>query len=186
MKKILQLKTYNLKPSKGFTLTEFIVYTGIFAFVILFLAQLLIALLSSNARGRAREAVITNGITAIAAIELEIKHAVAVYEPTSDFDTSSGQLSLVTDYDLPSGETLGYVDIYLSDDGRLCIKKEISGISCITSDEIDVVALDFNIINPTIGSRGAQTIITLEYRTPDLDNRAQFKIQSSATVRDYQ
>ena len=174
-----------VNKNSGFTIVEFIVYTAIFALVILFLTQLLIGLLAANVRGRAREATITNAITAVNAIDHEIRHAQALYLPTSDFTSSVGQLSLVTSDNLPAGETAIFVDIYVSADGRLCIKREVGGVVCVTSAEVNVTGLDFNRIQPGTGTEGAQTIITLEYQTNDADNRVQWSLQSSTHVRNY-
>lgn len=169
----------------GFTMVEFIVYTAMFALVVMFLIQLLLGVLSANARGKSREAVITNALLAVTRIDFEIRHAETVYDPTSDFVSSMGQLSLVRSFNLPANEVETYVDIYVSDDKRLCIKDEVSGIVCVTSNEVEVVGLDFNRIQPSAGPDGVQTIVTLEYKTSDTDNRAQFSIQSSAHIRNY-
>lgn len=173
-------------PQSGFTLVELIIYMGIFGIVIIFLSQFIISALLANAHGNAREAAINNAVVAINAIDFEVRHADALYEPTSAFG-ADGQLSLITSTNLPAGEPTGYVDIYVSDDERLCIKKDRLGVVCVTSDAVRVTSLQFTIIDPPTNERqGVQTLITVEYNTTDVDNKASFSLQSSSNVRGYE
>jgi len=171
---------------RGFTLMEFVVYTAIFAIIVVLLVQLIVSVVVSNTRGKAREAVINNAVAAVNAIDLEIRHAQAIYDPTSNFTSSPGQLGLVSIHDLPDDESIAFIDIYINSDQHLCIKKESTGNLCVTSDEVNVTALNFTKID-LAGDLpdGIQTKITVEYVTNDADQRVSFDLQSSSNVRAY-
>jgi len=176
----------NLQPSRGFTLIEFIIYIAIFSLMTLFLFEFLFGILSNQARGIAREAVINNANKAISAVDFEIRHAMRIYDPTSDFISTSGQLSLVTILSLPARETETYLDIYVNSNQQLCIKRELSGANCITSNDVKVTSLDFQKALLADGTEsGVQTIITIEYDTIDTDTKAPFTLQSFSRLRSY-
>lgn len=174
------------RKSKGFSLIEFVIYTAIIALVILFLFEFLTGIVINQSRAKAREAVITNATTAINVIDFEIRHANAIYDATSTFGVSPGQLSLNTTQNLPNDETGTYVDIYLDSNQRLCIKRESVGAQCVTSDKVNIIRLQF--IKTTLqggAEGGVQTNITVEYDTNDADLNALFTLQSFARLRSY-
>ena len=190
--------TYNIKhkasfkfqvsgfKSRGFSLIEFVIYTGIIALVVLFLFEFLVGIVSNQSRGSAREAVITNAVTAINSIDFEVRNASYIYDATSVFGSSPGQLSLSTTQNLPEGETQTYVDLFVSMDQKLCIKRETSGVECITSDKVNVTNLQFTkVILTNAEESGIQTNITVEYDTNDSDLVTPFTLQSFARLRNY-
>jgi len=172
------------RGERGFTLIEFIVYTAIVSLIILFLFEFLTGIIVNQSKTRLREAVITNATIAINAIDSEIRHAGAVYSVTSAFGTSPVQLSLVTAKNLPNQETESYVDIFLDSDSRLCIKREIAGVQCVSSDRIKITNLQFNKASLSSGEdSGVQTILTVEYNTENPDLANTFTLQSFARLR---
>ena len=170
--------------NKGFTLIEFIVYMALFMIVIVFLFRVLIGGLDSQGRSKAKEAVITDAIAAVNAIDFEIRNGVDIYDSTSDYTSDPGQISVLTKQDFVSGEKNAYVDIFVNSDSRLCIRKERTGIRCITSDETVVTSLDFDEVVLTDDTEdGIKTIITLEYDTPIEDNRVPYTLESFTQIR---
>jgi hypothetical protein len=170
----------------GFTLVELVIYTGILGLILVFLSQFIVNALLANAHGNAREATINNAVVAVNAIDFAVRHADALYEPTSVFG-AGGQLSLVTSVNVVTGERVGYVDIYISDDERLCIKKDYTGVVCVTSDAVRVTNVQFTNIDPPVsGHQGVQTLITLEYKSTNPDIKTPFSLQSSSNVRGYE
>ncbi|MEX0870092.1 MAG: prepilin-type N-terminal cleavage/methylation domain-containing protein [Candidatus Spechtbacterales bacterium] len=169
----------------GFTLLELIVYTAIFSFVILALFQFLASILVSQARGGARDTVISNTINAVNLIDYEIRHSEGVYNPTSEFGTTSGQLSLVTRNDLPPAEDEAYVDIYVNSSGKLCMKKEISGVRCIMSGDVTVTKLEFTQILKNGEPEGVRTSVEIEYTIPREPRRESFELNSFSKPRSY-
>ncbi|MEX2145291.1 MAG: type II secretion system protein [Candidatus Spechtbacterales bacterium] len=171
------------KKKSGFTLIEFIIYIAIFAFVVLFLVQFLIGILSSQVRTKAREEVINNAVIAINRIDFETRHAGRVYDATSVFSSDNGQLGLVTPNNPSQGEQETYVDIFLSADGRLCTKREASGIMCFTSEKVVVTVLRFEKIETE--PEGAKITITVEYNTAIEENKVPYTLETSMKVRGY-
>lgn len=175
-----------MKLKNGFTLIEFIVYIAIFALMTLFLFEFLFGILSNQARGIAREAVINNANKAVSAINFEIRHAIRIYDSTSDFASTNGQLGLVTTLSLGSEEVETYLDIYINSSQQLCIKRELSGVNCFTSLDVKVTSLDFRKALLADGTEsGVQTIITIEYDTANIDTKAPFTLQSFSRLRRY-
>ena len=172
-------------PEKGFSLIELVVYIGLFSLVILFLFQFIFNLLSVNTQSKAFEALINNSLQTLNAIDAEIRNASALYEPTSTFGSADSQLSLVVPNDSDSGPSELYSDIYISEDDRVCIKRDTSGVSCVSSEEIEVVSLTFNKIAPEGGKHGAQVILVMQNKTNNSEDRVLFTLQSSAQVRAY-
>ncbi|MDX1607847.1 MAG: hypothetical protein R3251_01430 [Candidatus Spechtbacterales bacterium] len=170
--------------SQGFTLIEFIVYTTLLAIVVIFLFRVLIGGLDSQGRGKAKEAVITDAISAINAIDFEIRHAYDIYDSTSDFASNPGQLSLLTRQEFVTGEREAYLDIFLNSEGSLCIKREKTGVKCITSDRTIITSLDFDEVVLTDDTEnGVKTTITVEYDTTIEDNKVPFTIESFSQLR---
>jgi|SRR3989344_590171 len=167
----------------GFTIIEFIIYIALFAFVMLFLVQFLIGILESQVQTKAREEVINNAVSAINRIDFEVRHSARVYDPTSVFSSDNGQLSLATRKDPGIEETETYVDIFLNDEGRLCTKREVSGIVCFTSEQVVVTALRFEKVEAD--PEGAKVTITLEYNTEMQENKAPYTLETSVQTRGY-
>lgn len=182
-------KSVNIKikdNSLGFSLIELIVYMALLTIVIMFLFQFLISVLSSESRGSAREEVISNTTIAINAIDSEIRHGESIYDPTSDFVSDPGQLSMLSKKDRVAGEADAYVDIFVNSTGRLCIKKETSGTQCVTSENVVVTSLDFNKIELADSTEdGVRTSITLEYNTQDTDGKLPYSLESFSQLRNY-
>lgn len=169
---------------KGFTLIEFVVYTALFGLIIVFLFQFMLSVVSHQGRGKIREAVISNTTHVANTIDSEIRRAYGIYDPVSQFGVSGGHLSLATRGSLPSGESETYTDIYLSSDNKVCVKKESTGVVCITTPDVVVTQLEFQKITLSDGSEsGIQTKLTIEYDTPDTDKKAPMSIQTFTRLR---
>jgi type II secretory pathway component PulJ len=123
---------------RGFTLIEAVIYIAIFTIIIAMTTAFFLSTFRSAARLRADGAVITNIVVALKAIELEIRHADAVYTPTSAFDSNAGQLSLRTPRLAPQDHPFAYVDFYL-DHGVLYEKRDDSSDAIpLTSGDVTV------------------------------------------------
>ncbi|MEX2008216.1 MAG: prepilin-type N-terminal cleavage/methylation domain-containing protein [Candidatus Spechtbacterales bacterium] len=182
----LKANSSKLTAHQGFTLVELIVYIGILGIILVFLSQFLVSTLRANSQGKAREAVITNAVQAVNAIDFEIRNAEDIYLPTSQFG-EDGQVSLVTNTDFLEKGTSGFADIFISEDGRLCIKRDPIGTSCVTSSEVVVTDISFTLIHPGTSQRaGIQTNITVEYDTQSEAFKLPFTLQTSSHVRSYE
>lgn len=136
-------------PQHGITLVEVIVYVALLAIVSTTLLSFGIQILKVNSRTQKRSQVLASTWIATDAITNAIRHADALYTPTSVFTTSPGQLSLVTKEDLPTDETTTYVDFYL-DNNRLYRKQEGVAAQAITPEQLKITNLVFT--NMTTGS----------------------------------
>lgn len=170
--------------NKGFTLVELIVYVALFVIILILIFQFTLSLIDSTARASAKEEVQVNAAAIIRTFGFETRHAQAVYTPTSDFVGDPGQLSLVTTRNLPPDETETYTDIYLYN-GRLCVKREVTGASCRTSEKVEITSLQFTEITQPGGQESVQMLATLRYRSPRSSYYFEEIIQTSARLRNY-
>jgi type II secretory pathway component PulJ len=176
---------HHIQKRNGFTLMEILVYISLFSLIMVFLVQFLSAILQENVEDTAREEVEASLLTAINIIDSEVRNATDIYLPTSTFSSHPGQLSLTTVRSLPADEQITYVDFFISDDERLCIRRDTSTAECLTSPRLRVTNLQFIRLIPSEGSQSIQTKLTLEYRSSKADLRAPSSIQSTANLRAY-
>lgn len=172
-----------LKSGAGFTLTELLVYIALFSIIVVAVTQSVLVVLDYNTKDRSQELVLTSAIQAIDSIRLQARSAREVYAPTSVFSSHPGQLSLVTTSNTPEGEDETYVDFFVSDDERLCIKKEEQEHRCVTSPDVRVTNLHFIHLAPTGGPEAVQTLLTLKYRSSRPELQASYTIQSTDVIR---
>ena len=126
--------------SKGFTLIELIVYVAVFAILITTITLFAIAFIKTTAKNRIKKEVVLGAYSAINSIIYEIKRANNIYTPTSVFNNISGQLSLETSQDLPSGEEITYLDFYLDSDNKLYIKREGQNSQLLISENLKIIS----------------------------------------------
>lgn len=129
---------------KGLTLIELVIYAAAFILVTTILTLFIFNLIKTQAKARINKEVLDNSERAIEIMLLEIKHAKNVYFPTSLFGSHPGQLSLETTRNLPAGEKTTYLDFYLDENDRLCLKREGAEPEVLTSENIKITNLVFN------------------------------------------
>jgi len=169
---------------RGFTLIELLVYTAVLALVLTLSVQFALGVLEASAKSAAKEEVQVNAASILQAFDFEIRHAQAVYPPTSDFVGDPGQLSLVSTINLQPNETVSYVDIYV-DDGKFCIKRESLGVSCLTPGGVEVTSLIFTRIVQPAGAESVQMRFSIRNRIPKVEYQFEESIQTSARLRSY-
>jgi len=123
---------------KGFTLIEMVVYAALLVLIVGAISVLLFGTLKSHAKTRVTRDVMHNITLAVDAVFLEVKEAEDIYDST----TSTDQLSLVTTKNIPTGETVTYVDFFICDT-RLCIKRENQSPIALTSESVEIRSLEF-------------------------------------------
>jgi type II secretory pathway pseudopilin PulG len=129
---------------KGFTLIELIIYVATLAMVITLLTLFVFNLIKVQAKIRIGKEVSENSQRAMEIILWEIRHAQGVYPPTSFFDSHPGQLSLETTKNTPPGEETTYLDFYLDENDRLCLKREGAEAEPLVSENVKINNLVFN------------------------------------------
>lgn len=169
---------------RGFTLIELLVYTAVLSLILTLSAQFALGVVEASAKSVAKERVQANAANILQAFDSEVRHAQALYTPTSDFVSDPGQLSLVTSRNLPSEETRSYVDIYV-DSGRLCMKRELTGLSCVSSSEVEITSLIFTRISQAGGVESARMRVTLRNISPKAGYQFPQIVQTSARLRPY-
>jgi len=174
------MKNYRNKQF-GFTLMEIMVFLAIFSVVIVSVLSFFMWTSRSYYKINAAQEVLTNISRAMNVITNEIKLANDIYGPT----TANNQLSLVTDNELPVGESSTYVDIF-NCDGRICLKREGAPPVAITSNEVVVETLSFTQI-ATTSVPSIEIVVKLKYNTdsPRPDYQSSMQANSVASLRDY-
>ncbi len=172
------------KASSGFTLIESVVYIGILSLVslvaVVFVSQILN--ITEGAR-RTRESV-DNAHRVMEVITQEIRHAKSVYPSTSSFDISTGQLSLETTRDVPTGENTTFVDFYLDNNG-VYIKREGQTQALLTSQKVKITNLTFSDLNGSNGRDAIRISVTAEYNSAVIGPKNAVSLTSTATLRSY-
>lgn len=171
---------------KGFTLVEILVYIAVLSIVVLAVSGFFLWIVRSDGKARAVWEVSDNARRVTEILALEIKEAKNIYTPTSVFSTSSGQLSLETEKYLPQGETETYIDFFLCEK-RLCLKKEGQGPVALTSEQVEVNNLEFNLIAATSTAPSVRINLKIDYKNPaeNPEYQASFNTTTTISVRSY-
>lgn len=168
------LRASRFKFSKGFTLIELIVYVAILGLISIFIADNLSQIVFAFNKARAEREVINNARISIETITKEIQEASLVYAPSSVFNSTTSQISLLTTNSPSAGHSEGYADIY-TDNGRLYLKKEGSSALAITSNRVTVTQFRAEHIIQALNREDIKIILTVIYNTTSA------KLASSAT-----
>jgi type II secretory pathway pseudopilin PulG len=147
--------------TNGFTFIEILIYTGLLAVIMFTLTTFATRVIRQNAHTQLTSQVLDNARGAMEAITREIRQSTGVYAPTSTFDTFPGQLSLSTTQSLPADEEVTYVDFYI-DDERLYRKREGTPAELVTSEQVRVTNLTFDLLNESSATPAIQITLTVE------------------------
>ena len=169
---------------KGFTLMELLIYVALFSLIVSLVFRFSLSLIDTTVRANAKEEVQVNAASLLKLFDFEVRGATEVYDSTSDFTGNPGQLSLVTTRGLPPYATETYIDIYL-DDGRLCTKHELTGVTCHTSEKVEVTSLEFEKITQSGGAESVQIKATLQFRSQRTEYQNEEIIQTSVRLQSY-
>lgn len=174
-----------LSKDQGFTLIEVLIYAALLVIVGVAVSSFFIQITNVVETSRRSREALDNARRSMNVIAQEIRHAEAVYTPTSAFAPSDpGQLSLETSRDLPADENATYVDFYV-DDERIYIKRESQGAQLITSEKVKVTQLTFTHLNGSSGTEAVQINLTIEYADPIRGATTPVSLVSTASPRSY-
>ena len=176
----------SFKKGAGFTLMEALIYIGVLAIVVLAVSSFLVWITRSNTKVRAMRETLDSARQAMEIMSHEIKEAKSIYNPTSIFSTSTGQISLETTKYLPEGENGTYIDFFLCEK-RLCLKKEGQNPIALTSDNVEVKSLEFNQVATTSTIPSIQIALRIDYKAPAerAEYQASVKLISTVSLRSY-
>lgn len=167
---------------KGFTLMELLIYSALVALIITFSVVFAISIVKETAKSSIKEEIQRNAASILRAFDFETHHSSAIYVPSSDFLGNPGRLSLISERILPSGERAAYLDMYV-DAGAFCLKRELTGVSCITSSNIETTSLSFTRIVQAGGQESVRMRVTLRYIHPNIEFQFPLTVQTSARLR---
>lgn len=175
----------NLHGSSGFTLTELVLYVFLLSIVMVAVIQVVLVVLEANVKSGTREEVLSDSLLAMEALRNEIRQAEWIYTPTSVFGSHPGQLSLVTTKLAPSGENTSFIDFFISDDERLCTRRDGGATQCLTSLAVRVTDLRFVRLATAVGPEAVETYLTVEARSSRAELLSTYSTQSSDVIRSY-
>lgn len=169
---------------RGFTLIELLVYVALLSIILTLAVGFLLSVIESTARMDAKEEVQKNAAAIIRAFDYAARQSSAIYGPTSDFVSDPGQISLVSSINLAPDENESYVDMYL-DNGRFCVKWELTGVECVTSTRIEVTSLRFTRIDQGSNIESVQIMATLRFDSPRTEYYFTETVETSVRLRGY-
>lgn len=173
-----------MNKNKGFTLIELIIYVTVFAIITTVITLFTLNFINAYTKIKITKEVSENSQIAMETIISEIRHAKNVYTPTSYFDSHPGQLTLETEKDFPTGEESSYVDFYLDENNRLCVKREGQEAEPLTSENIEIKNLIFNyLINNNIESIRIELLAVYRDKSDKITHQATTTIISTANLR---
>ena len=168
--------------NRGFTLTEMIVYVGLFSVILVITVSFILDVLGVYGKVQTKKAVVNEGESALNAMLKEIETSQSVYTPTSVFGSASGALALKTAHNIPSDETYGFTDIYL-DNGKVWLKREGQSSLSLTSDRLLATALTFAHLDAGTNYESVKITINLESRFGKGNLKSTASFTSTATPR---
>ncbi len=167
--------------TRGFTLTELIVYIAIFVILITTVTLFAMAFIKATTKSRIKKEVVSGTYSAMKTMVYEIKRANSVYTPTSVFDSHPGQLSLETSQELPEGEQITHLDFYLDGEEnhkRLYLKRESQNPQLLISKNLKVTNLEFEYL-----ASASRIDLTLEYDTFAPEYQYSYSLSSGGSIR---
>jgi len=168
----------------GFTLIELIIYAAVFAIMAIILTLFVFNLIGVQAKIKISKEVSENSQRAMEIMLQEIRNAQGVYTTTSAFKSHPGQLSLITTRDTPTGEQTTYIDFYLDNNNRLCLKREGAEGKAMVSENIKINNLVFNYLT-TNSAKSIRIELSATYIQPSPKSayQATTTLISSANLR---
>ncbi|MEA3398171.1 MAG: prepilin-type N-terminal cleavage/methylation domain-containing protein [Patescibacteria group bacterium] len=127
--------------NKGFSLIELIIYIAILIIIVSTVFSFLFWVIRVNKKINSSQELLSGVQRALNILNRDISSAADIYTPTS----SSTQLSLITNYNTPSGEEITFIDFFQCGDS-LCRKREGQNPEKIMPESITLTSLNFTLI----------------------------------------
>ena len=170
--------------SRGFTLIEVLIYATLFVIIGTVVSAYFLQITNiAETTRRSRES-LDNARRVMNVITQEIRHAEAVYTPTSSvLGSHPGQLSLETTRDLPTDENTTYVDFYL-DDAGVYVKRENQTEELISSEKVQITNFTFTHLSGG-SSNAVQVSLTVRYSDAFTGPATPVTLTQTASLRSY-
>lgn len=168
--------------NNGFTLPEVLIYSAILAITVGVIVTFVNQMLGVNETTRRVRESTDNARRVLDTIAQEVRHSSSVYDQTSVFGSSPGQLSLETTRDLPADENSTYVDFYV-DNQALYMKREGQNAQLITSEKVKITSLTFTNLNGSSSRPAVRIVVTVEYNNPISGPKNSVTMTTTAVLR---
>jgi len=164
----------------GISLIETVVYVGLVGLLTVFITNSLIQVVGTYQRARAEREVVSNARLIMETLTKHISYSQEIYNPTSKFATSTGQISLITQLNTTPEHTTTYMDFW-TDGSRLLMREEGKATSTLSS--ADVTITQFR-VEEIFQGLGRQTVrITLGVSSTVLPSVASTTLNATAALR---
>lgn len=174
------VKGQRLNVQHGFTLVEMVVYVGILTLVILLVTSFMFYLHYANSQTQGDREVLESARRALENMVYEVNGARSIYTPT----TTASQLSLETLRYIPAGESTTYIDFFICDTTRLCLKKESQNPIYLTPDSVNITSLAIAQINAN-NSPSVKITLAMTFKNPTNNLIQSVSLTQVASLRNY-
>lgn len=169
-----------IKKTRGISLIEVVVYVALLGIISVFLIRFLLQTLDAYYLAQAERETISNARLLLETLDKNIAESRAVYWPTSRFNESSGQLSLITDSGaLPEHES-AFVDFWV-DNGRLWTRKEGGSDAALSAASVVVSEFRLEWMLQGLGRETVRITLRVDYGGPKYKSSVTF--HSSTALR---
>jgi len=175
------------KHQKGFTLIESIVYISILAIIVLVTSSFFLWINKSNIKAEAIKNNVQCADNIMKTIVYEIQSAESIYSLNSVLENDLGQISLKTNSFIVSGEDFGFIDFFLCNEDRICMKKDGQNSVFLSSEDVSVKKLRFELSE----NNKSEPTITIELETEynkfsgKIEYRDNLSLKTTVSLRNY-
>ena len=140
---------------------EMVIYLALVGIMAVFMTNYIIQVIRVYQQARSEREVLTNMRTVVEELEQAIGSSQEVYAPTSRFNITAGQLSLITPNSPPPSHTTGYVDFWV-DNNRLWMRTEGQPALPLTAKTVQVKKFYLEEIVQAIGKEAVIATIQID------------------------
>ena len=162
------------------SLIETLVYVAILGMISVFIVNSLIKIVAVYRRAQAEREVLSNARLMMETVTKNIAYSQEVYAPTSRFNTTNGQISLVTPLDTLPEHTTTYLDFW-SDGNRLLMREEGFATTTLSSATVQVAQFRVERIVQGLGREAIK--ITLNVVSKTLPQVASTTLNATTALR---
>jgi type II secretory pathway pseudopilin PulG len=168
------------KYANGITLLETVIYVALLTGISILMINSMLQIVDVYQRARLEREVLSNARLILETLQKSIAQAETIYWPTSLFNQSAGQLSLVTTISAQPEHTTAFIDYYL-DNGRLWLKKEGSQAIPLSAATVRVVNFRLERIMQSLDREAVK--ITLQVDAANQKYATSITLNSTTAVR---
>ena len=155
------IKTLRNDRQKGLSMIEMVMYVALLGVLAVFMTNYVLQVIRVYQQARAEREILANMRVVVETLEQAIGGAEESYAPTSRFNVTLGQLSLITPIDPPASHTTGYTDVWV-DNGRLWMRKEGQTALPITAKTVQVKKFFLEQVAQAIGKQAVIATIQID------------------------